>query len=128
MDESFKNERFVSVSLKASVAKKFKRYCRAVSKSQSMTLLLMLEFFEANSLSPTETLGPNMKSLEASLKKRINALIAIIKDIEKNQTKPTAAILNALLEQPEPPKKPLILEKKRWPQPHADKDNNCKEF
>jgi len=37
-------------------------------------------------------------------------VIAIMKDIEKTQTKPTAGMLMALLEQVEPKKKPLILE------------------
>ena len=116
MDEQFKKERFKSLSIKASVEKKFRRYCKAISKSHSMTLLLMVEFFEKNGISPEESLGPHAQTLENLIKKRINAVIAIIKDIEKNQTKPTAAILNALLDQPEPPKKPLMLEKKRWNQ------------
>ncbi len=129
MDKELKKERFISVSIKASVAKKFKRYCKTISKSQSMTLSLMLEFFEENNLSPTESLGPNMKTLENSLKKRINSMIAIIKDIEKTQTKPTAAILNALLEQAEPQKKPLMLEKKRWEkEPPESKNTNMKNY
>lgn len=76
----------------------------------------MMDFFENNEVSPTEDLGPNMNKIEKKIKSRINAVIAILKDIEKNQTKPSAAILNALLEQPEPQKKPLMLEKKRWNQ------------
>ena len=37
-------------------------------------------------------------------------MIAIMKNIEKTQTKPTVGMLMALLEQVEPKKKPLILE------------------
>ncbi|MGJ8551058.1 BfmA/BtgA family mobilization protein [Winogradskyella wichelsiae] len=53
----------------------------------------MLDFFETNGISPNETLGPNIKTLESQIKKRINAVIAIINDIEKNHDKPTTAML-----------------------------------
>mgnify|MGYP006896885480 CR=1 FL=1 len=89
----------------------------------------MMDFFENHSISPKDDLGPNMNHLEKKIKFRINALIAIIKDIEKNQTKPTVAILNALLEQSEPPKKPLMIEKKRWSQNSTpNQENNLKKF
>jgi len=113
MDFRYRKERFETLKIKASVAKKFRSYCKEMSDSQSMTLLLMIKFFENNSISPHEELGPNMIYLEKNIKSRINALIAIIRDIEKNQTKPTTAMLQALLEQEEPKKKPLLVEKKR---------------
>jgi len=75
-----------------------------------MTLLLMLEFFENNGISPDESIGPHIQTLENLIRKRINGVIAILRDIEKTQTKPTAGMLMALLEQAEPKKKPLILE------------------
>ena len=71
----------------------------------------MLEFFEASGLSPEERLGPNIKTLESLLKKRINAVIAIVRDIEKNQTKPTLAMMQSLFEGVELNKKELLLEK-----------------
>jgi len=113
MDKGYEKERFESISIKAPVAKKFKRYCKGISKSQSMALLLMLEFFENNGISPEESIAPHIQTLENLIKKRINGMIAIIRDIEKNQTKPTTAMLQALLEQEEPKKKPLLVEKKR---------------
>ncbi len=113
MDERFKKEKFKTLSIKVSVDKKFRRYCKAISRSHSMTLLLMVEFFENNGISPEESLGPHIQTLEALIKKRISAVIAIMKDIEKNQTKPTTAMLQALLEQEEPKKKPLLVEKKQ---------------
>lgn len=113
MDEKFKKEKFKTLSIKVSVDKKFRHYCKAISRSHSMTLLLMVEFFEKNGISPEESLGPHIQTLENLIKKRISAVIAIMKDIEKNQTKPTTAMLTALLEQEEPKKKPLLVEKKR---------------
>ena len=99
MDKGYEKERFESVSIKVTVVKKFRSYSKSISKSLSMTLLLMLEFFEVNGISPNERLGANMTTLESRIKKRINALIAIIKDIEKNQTKPTNAMLQLLFQE-----------------------------
>ena len=62
MDKGYEKERFESLSIKAPVAKKLKRYCKGISKSQSMTLLLMLEFFENNGISPDESIGPHIQN------------------------------------------------------------------
>ena len=112
MDRGYEKERFESLSIKTSVAKKFRRYCKEISTSQSMALLLMIEFFENNGISPKESFGPHMQTLANLIKKRNNAIIAIMKDIEKTQTKPTAAMLQALFEETKTPKKNLVLEKK----------------
>ncbi|MFS4494701.1 BfmA/BtgA family mobilization protein [Maribacter sp. 2308TA10-17] len=111
MDKGYEKERFEGLKIKSSVAKKFRRFSKKISKSQSMTLLLMIEFFEENGISPEESMGPHMQTLENLIKKRINGVIAIMKDIEKNQTKPTVAMIQSLFEEAEPKKKPLILEK-----------------
>lgn len=98
MDKEFVKEDFESLSIKKSVVNKFKKYSRSIGKSRSMTLLLMLEFFEFNHISPTESLGPRMETLEAFINKRINALIAIVRSIEQEQTLPTKGMLEALFE------------------------------
>ena len=72
----------------------------------------MLDFFFYNEISPKEKLGPSGRTIEQSLKKRMNAIIAIIRDMEKNKANPTLALLQSLFEETEPKKKPLILEKK----------------
>lgn len=111
MDRGYEKEGFVTFKIKTSVAIKFRRFCKKMSESQSMTLLLMIAFFEENGVSPHESIGPKMQTLESLIKKRINAVIAIMKDIEKNQTKPTVAMMQSLFQEAEPPKKNLILEK-----------------
>ena len=115
MDKGYEKQRFESLSIKTSVAMRFRQFCKNMSKSQSMTLLLMIDFFESNGISPVESMGPHMETLEKRMslliKKRINGMIAIMKDIEKNQTKPTAAMMLSLFEEAEPPKKKLVLEK-----------------
>lgn len=112
MDKIFKKEQFHTLKIKRSVAKKFRRFSKKMSQSQSMTLQLMLDFFEHNGVSPNESLGPQMQTLETLIKKRINGVIAIMKDIEKNQTKPTVAMLQALFEQAPQENKALLVEKK----------------
>ena len=116
MDDQFQKERFEKLGIKTSVAIRFREFCKKMSKSQSMTLLLMLDFFEENGISPSESMGPRMETLEVRMatliKKRMNGMIAILKDIEKSQTKPTAAMLYSLFEQAAPIKKPLLIEKK----------------
>jgi len=113
MDKGYEKERFESLSIKQSVAIKFRNYCRSISKSQSMTLLLMLEFFRDHGISPLESLGPNLMASEVRIMKRINAVIAIMRDVEKTQTKPTAAMILSLFEESITNEKPLILEKKQ---------------
>ena len=116
MDEELKKERFEKLGIKTSVALRFRKFCKKMSRSQSMTLMLMLDFFEENGISPSESMGPRMETLEMRMslliKKRMNGMIAILKDIEKSQTKPTAAMLYSLFEQSAPTKKPLLIEKK----------------
>ena len=116
MDKGYEKEDFETLKIKSSVAGRFRKFSKMLSKSQSMTLLLMMDFFEENGISPTENLGPRMETLENRIslliKKRMNGMIAILKDIEKSQTKPTAAMLYALFEHTAPVKKPLMVEKK----------------
>ena len=98
MDKGYEKERFESLSIKTSVAQKFRKFCKKCAKSQSMNLLAMIEFFETNEVSPNDRLGETITSLRFQMKKRFNAIVAIIRDIEKHQTKPTTAMLQALLE------------------------------
>ena len=102
MDEEYKKEKFETLKIKTSVAKKFRRFSRALSKSQSMTLLSMVDFFEMNNISPNELMGPKMQTLENLIKKRINAVIAITRDMEKNKVNPTLGILESLMEAADP--------------------------
>ena len=117
MDKGYEKEQFEKLGIKISVAIRFREFCKKMSKSQSMTLLLMLDFFEDNGISPAESMGPRMETLETRIslliKKRMNGMIAIMKDIEKSQTMPTVAMLSSLFEQTEAPKKPMFVEKNR---------------
>lgn len=113
MDLGYEKEEFTTISFKISVANKFRSFSKKMGASNSITLLLMLEFFESNQLSPKESIGPHVRTLESLIKKRNNAIIAILKVMEKNQTKPTVAMLQALFEgDNKEEKKPALIERK----------------
>src|SRR5660397_155928 len=111
---------YINIRFKKKTAKRFQQFSKTHYKTHTDAMAGMLDFFLYNEISPKENFGPTGRRIENSLKKRINAVIAIMKDIEKTQTKPTAGMLMALLEQAEPKKKPLILENNNF---RADKES-----
>ncbi|WP_242206451.1 BfmA/BtgA family mobilization protein [Aestuariivivens insulae] len=106
--------RFLSINFHKDTVERFKGFCAKVGGSYTDTLDHMMDFFDTYQLSPMEDFGPNMRGMEANIKKRINALTSIVKDIEKNQTRPTTAMLQLLFEQsPSKPKQPRLVEVKQ---------------
>tara|TARA_B100000953_G_scaffold245700_1_gene207642 strand:+ start:120 stop:542 length:423 start_codon:yes stop_codon:yes gene_type:complete len=103
---------FIGIRFKKETAKRFQEFSRTHFKSHTEALATMLDFFFYNEISPKEKLGPTGRTIEANLKKRINAVIAIMRDMEKTQTRPTVAMIESLFQTEEPKKKPLILERK----------------
>lgn len=99
MDKGYEKEKFETIKIITSVAKRFRNYCRTISKSQSMTLHHMVDFFEINGISPEDNLGDTIAMLKGQIMKRSNAVIAIIKNIEKLHHKPTTSILKSLFEE-----------------------------
>jgi hypothetical protein len=107
-----KMDSFITIRFKRKTAKRFQEFSKTHFKTHTETMETILDFFFYNEISPKEKLGPTGRTIEASIKKRINAVIAIMRDMEKTQTKPTVAMLESLFQTEEPKKKPLILEKK----------------
>ena len=103
---------FITIRFKRATAKRFQEFSKTHCKSHTETMDTMLDFFFYNEISPREKLGPTGRTIEAKLLKRINAVIAIMRDMERTQTKPTVAMMESLFQTEEPKKKPLILEKK----------------
>jgi len=104
------------LQVKAKTANRFREFSKKNNSNQSETLDLILDFFEKNNLSPFETLVPSKVSLEQLIKKRIDAVIAILKNIEKTQTKPGLLMLELLMEG-RSISKPIIVEKKTGSSP-----------
>ncbi|TDN95009.1 hypothetical protein DET49_10375 [Salegentibacter sp. 24] len=105
-------ESFTSIKIKGETAKRFQKFSQLHFKSHSEAISAMLDFFRYNEISPHERLGPTGRTIQQSLEKRINSLIAIIREMEKTQTKPTLAMMQCLFEVETLENKPLILEKK----------------
>ena len=103
---------FITIRFKRTTAKRFQEFSKTHFKSHTEAMATMLDFFFYNEISPKEKLGPTGRTIEASIKKRINAVIAIMRDMERTQTKPTVAMIESLFQTEVPAKKPLILEKK----------------
>ena len=103
---------FIGIRFKKETAKRFQTFSRTHFKTHTEAMETILDFFHYNEISPKENFGPTGRTIEAKLLKRINAVIAIMRDVEKTQTKPTVAMLQSLFEVDEPKKKSLILEKK----------------
>lgn len=99
MDKGYEKERFTSLSIKIRIAKKYRRFCKTQGKSLSLTLLAMVEFFEDNGISPDERMHETVASLKYLIKRRFNAMVAIMRSIEKEQTLPTVSMIQALFQQ-----------------------------
>ncbi|MDP5158279.1 MAG: hypothetical protein NWQ07_06860 [Flaviramulus sp.] len=89
---------FNTIRLKKKTIDKFKKYSNKTSPSYSETLDFMIAFFEDNDLSPYDILNENMTSVYNRINKRIDAVIAIFRNVEETQLKPTKKILDSLFE------------------------------
>lgn len=115
MDGENPLELLETLSIKASVVNKFRDYCQTISMPHSTALLMMISYFENNEISVEKSLEPRIQSLENLINKRINGLTAIIRDIEKTQTKPSREMLQLLFQESPDKNKELVHEKKRLP-------------
>jgi hypothetical protein len=107
---------YLSICLKKRVVLRFRKLCSKLSKPQSETLDAMLDFFEWHGLSPFDTKERSFLNELQKNRKRTEAVIAIIKDIEKNHDKPTTAMLQTLFqgvtEKEEPVRKEKLFKEK----------------
>ena len=104
---------FVTIRLHKRTVKRFKRFSKKITKSYSETMETVMDFFEWHGISPFSRFASQISKEEEKTRKRINAVIAIIRDIEQTQTKPTTAMLLSLFgETYKEEKKPKLVEKK----------------
>lgn len=89
---------FITIRFKRKTAKRFQNFSKNHFKTHTEAMEGMLDFFFYNEISPKEKLGPTARTLETKLLKRINAVISIMRDVEKTQTKPTVAMMQSLFE------------------------------
>lgn len=101
---------FGTIRLHHRTIKRFRRFSRKITKSYSETLESVMDFFEWHGISPSSKFPKRVDEDGEKTRKRINALIAIVRDIEKTQTLPTNEMLLALFGQHE------IVKKRRRPE------------
>lgn len=108
-------DRFGTIRLHHRTIKRFRRFSKKITKPYSETLESVMDFFEWHGISPLSKFPKRVDEDGEKTRKRINALIAIVKDIEKTQTLPTNEMLLAIFGQHEIVKKrkqPIREEKK----------------
>ncbi|UII80133.1 BfmA/BtgA family mobilization protein [Flagellimonas sp. CMM7] len=112
--------RYSAISIKHAIAVRFRSFSKKMAQSHSECLESIMDFFEWHGLDPNKKFGKsiiqeilkNRQRTETSIK-RNEATIAIIRDIEINQTKPNNAMLLALFGEDAKTKKPIRKEKKQ---------------
>jgi len=95
--------------------KRFKGFSRKFSKSYSETLEAVMDFFEWHGILPSNRYADQINKEEQKTRKRVEAAIAIIRNIEKTQTLPTNIMLEALFGKHEivrQREEPKLIEKK----------------
>lgn len=90
---------FKAVRIKKKTLSRFKVFSRKVGKSYSNTLDMVMDFFEWHGFLPSERFEKSIGQEIIKNRKRTDAVIAIIRDIEKNQTLPTIGMMQALFNQ-----------------------------
>ena len=111
--------KYSAVNIKHQVAVRFRSFSKKVSKSHTDTLIIIMDFFEWHGFNPSsrftqsliQELLKNRARTETSIK-RTEATIAIIRNIEVNQTKPNNAMLLSLFGENIKDEKPIRVEKK----------------
>ncbi|WP_117884180.1 BfmA/BtgA family mobilization protein [Aureibaculum luteum] len=108
------NYKYSTVNFKSSIAKRFRMFSKKISKSHSESIRIIMDFFEWHGFLPSDKFERSMLQEIIKNRKRTEAIIAIIKSIEKEQTKPTTAMLLSLFEEnlKQEKKEPLMVEKK----------------
>ncbi len=110
---------YLALNIKASVVKRFRVFAKKIANSQSEALNIMIDFFEWHGFAPSNRMTKsilqeilkNRERTETSIK-RNEATIAIIRNIEVNQTKPNNAMLLSLFGEKIKDGKPIRVEKK----------------
>ena len=87
---------FGTIRLHHRTIKRFKGFSRKFKSSYSETLEAVMDFFEWHGTLPSKRFADQINKEEAKTRKRVEAAIAIIRNIEKTQTLPTNIMLEAL--------------------------------
>lgn len=90
---------YTNMSIKRVTMQHFAEFCKELKQTRSEVLQAMIYFFEGYKISPYDTLDSHLERVENTFKKRFNALISIIKDMEKTKMNPTHEMLQLLFQE-----------------------------
>lgn len=103
---------FYTIRFRRNTAKRFKQFSRQIAVTYSEGLDCMIDFFEWHGFLPSDRFEKSISREILKNRQRMNANIAILKNIEKNQTLPSVSMLKLLFEQaPETTQQPKFVEK-----------------
>ncbi|MCK0135306.1 BfmA/BtgA family mobilization protein [Arenibacter sp. S6351L] len=91
-------DHFYTIRFKKNTAQRFKRFSKKIGVTYSESMEMIIDFFEWHGFLPSDKFEKSVGKEVLKNRKRTEAAIAIIRDIEKNQTKPTTAMLQLLFE------------------------------
>ncbi len=120
---------FKSIRFKKRTVLRFRGFSKKMAKSYSETLESIMDFFEWHGFTPADRFTKSL--IQEILKnrqhtvtsiKRTEASIAIIRDIEIRQTKPTNAMMLSLFEEKSKEEEPVRVEKKFADKPPKEKN------
>lgn len=100
------------LEVQETTARKFREYAGQLGKSGDEILLGMLAYFKENECSPFDKNAINLSDVRKKINIGIRTIAAILRNMEKTQTKPTLAMLQLLFEENAVRKKELLLEKR----------------
>src|SRR5690606_4561151 len=89
---------FLTIRFRKATAQRFKDFSGKVSGSHSESMERIIDVFEWHGFLPTERFEKGIGQEILKNRKRIDAVVAILKNIEKHQTLPTKAMLELLFE------------------------------
>ncbi len=106
---------FNTIRLKRKTLEEFKEYSLKTSPNYSETLGFMIAFFEDTGLSPYDTIRNPILASTIAINRRIDYLIALLKNIEQTQLIPTREMLESLFKgvEEKEEKQPLFIERTR---------------
>ena len=87
---------FGTIRLHFRTIKRFKGFSQKITKTYSKTLEAMMDFFEWHGICLESKFPKRIDEDGQKTRRRINALIAILRVIEKTQTLPTNTMLLSL--------------------------------
>ena len=113
---------YSNITIKKETATRFRSYSKKFNKSHSEVLDGMIQYFKENNLDPfgegTKIILDSIKKLERQMMKKIDRLIAIIKNMEKTSIRPTYEMVLILYEAyvkdgKKPRRKPVQIQEER---------------